>query len=88
MGSLAITLCYVAAGRFDGMLSARPCRSVDVAAAQLIAREAGACVKFGTHLDADITLDLEARFPIAGGLDEELLGTLLAVQREAAGAES
>ena len=35
IGSIAITLCYVACGRFDGMLSARGCRSVDAAAAQL-----------------------------------------------------
>jgi len=84
VGSLAITLCYVAGGRFDGMLSARDCRSVDVAAAQLIAREAGASVKFG-HLPLDrVDLDLAARFPIAAGLDEEMLGTLLEVQREAA----
>ena len=33
---------YVAAGRLDAMLSARGCRSVDAAAAQLIVREAGA----------------------------------------------
>ena len=41
VGSIAISACYVAAGRFDAMLSLRPCRSVDIAAAQLIAREAG-----------------------------------------------
>jgi myo-inositol-1(or 4)-monophosphatase len=83
VGSLAITLCYVGAGRFDGMLSARLCRSVDVAAAQLIAREAGASVKFGHREPAHVELDLDARFPIAAGLDEEMLGTLLEVQREA-----
>ena len=83
VGSLAITLCYVAGGRFDGMLSARPCRSVDVAAAQLIAREAGASVEFGHHRPEEVGLDLDARFPIAAGLDEELLGTLLEIQREA-----
>ena len=33
VGSIAITLAYVAAGRFDAMLSARGCRSVDAAAA-------------------------------------------------------
>jgi myo-inositol-1(or 4)-monophosphatase len=83
VGSLAITLCYVAAGRFDGMLSARNCRSVDVAAAQLIAREAGASLKFG-ELELDrVHLDLAARFPTAAGLDEEMLGTLLDVQRGA-----
>ena len=41
VGSIAITAAYVAAGRFDAMLSLRPCRSVDAAAAQLIVREAG-----------------------------------------------
>ncbi len=84
VGSLAITVCYVAGGRFDGMLSARHCRSVDVAAAQLIAREAGAGVKFGDHDPDAVGLDLDARFPIAAGLDEEMLGTLLEVQRDAA----
>jgi myo-inositol-1(or 4)-monophosphatase len=84
IGSLAITLCYVAAGRFDGMLSARLCRSVDIAAAHLIAREAGASVKFGEREPGEVGLDLAARFPIAAGLDEELLGTLLDVQRGAA----
>jgi myo-inositol-1(or 4)-monophosphatase len=84
VGSLAITLCYVAAGRFDGMLSARHCRSVDVAAAQLIAREAGASVKFADLQPDQVHLDLAARFPIAAALDEEMLGTLLEVQRDAA----
>src|SRR5918994_7163494 len=46
VGAIAITLSYVAAGRFDGMLTARRCRSVDAAAGQLIAREAGAAVEF------------------------------------------
>jgi myo-inositol-1(or 4)-monophosphatase len=83
VGSLAITLCYVAAARFDGMLSARNCRSVDVAAAQLIAREAGASVKFADLQLDQIHLDLAARFPIAAALDEEMLGTLLEVQGDA-----
>ena len=52
VGSIAITAAYVAAGRFDAMLSLRPCRSVDAAAAQLIVREAGGAVAFG-----DLALD-------------------------------
>ena len=84
IGSLAITLSYVGAGRLDGMLAARPCRSVDVAAAQLIAREAGANVKFGNLELAEAHLSLAARYEIVAGLDEEMLGTLLAVQRNAA----
>jgi myo-inositol-1(or 4)-monophosphatase len=84
IGSLAITLCYVAGGRFDGMLSARHCRSVDIAAAQLIAREAGASVRFGDCEPDEVGLDLNARFPIAAALDDEMLGTLLEIQRDAA----
>jgi myo-inositol-1(or 4)-monophosphatase len=83
VGSIAISLCYVAAGRFDGMISARPSRSVDAAAAQLIASEAGASVKFG-HLElSEAELDLAARYDIIAALDEEMLGTLLEVQRSA-----
>jgi len=84
VGALAISICYVAAARFDGMVAARPARSVDVAAAQLIAREAGASVQFGDDGLAAAELDLEARFEIAAALDEEMLGTLREVQRAAA----
>ena len=83
IGSLAITLCYVAAGRLDGMIGARACRSVDVAAAQLIAREAGASVEFAGLELSEAGLDLDQRYEIAAGLDEELLGTLIAAQRGA-----
>src|SRR5207302_1753239 len=41
MGSLAITLCHLAAGRVDGVVSLKPARSVDIAAAQLLVREQG-----------------------------------------------
>jgi myo-inositol-1(or 4)-monophosphatase len=84
LGSLAISLCYVAAGRFDGLVSARQTRSVDIAAAQLIAREAGAVVKFEPFDLDEADLGLEARYDIAGALDEELLETLLEVLRETA----
>jgi myo-inositol-1(or 4)-monophosphatase len=85
VGSLALTLCYVAGGRFDGMISARPTRSVDVAAAQLIVREAGGVLKFDGRTLDEIGLDLAARYELAAGLDEELLGRLLRIQRAAAG---
>ena len=84
LGSMALTLCYVAAGRLDGMIAARPTRSVDVAAAQLIVREAGGVLKFDPHDLADVHLDLAARYHLAAALDEEMLGTLLRVQRSAA----
>ncbi len=84
VGSLALTLCYVAGGRLDGMLGGRPARSVDIAAAQLIAREAGASVEVGTQGLDRAQLDLDARFDVVAALDEEMLGTLLEVQRAVA----
>jgi myo-inositol-1(or 4)-monophosphatase len=82
VGSIAISLCYVGGGRFDGMLTGRACRSVDAAGGQLIAREAGAEVVFdGVGLDA--SLDLDARFHVAAALDRELLAPVLEAQARA-----
>jgi myo-inositol-1(or 4)-monophosphatase len=80
VGSIAITAAYVAAGRFDAMLSLRPCRSVDAAAAQLIVREGGGAVAFGEGALGEASLDLEARYPIAAARDEEALATVRAAQ--------
>jgi myo-inositol-1(or 4)-monophosphatase len=65
VGSIAITVAYVAAARLDAMLSLRSCRSVDAAAAQLIVREAGGKVAFGDLALDDVPLGLDARYPIA-----------------------
>lgn len=65
VGSIAITLCQVAAGRFDGMCSLRPCRSVDVAAAQLVVSEAGGHVSLGADGIRGAGFSLDDRFPIA-----------------------
>jgi myo-inositol-1(or 4)-monophosphatase len=46
LGTIAASLCQVAAARFDGMVSLRRCRGVDAAAGQLIVREAGGVVSF------------------------------------------
>ncbi|HEY6396813.1 MAG TPA: inositol monophosphatase family protein [Solirubrobacteraceae bacterium] len=46
IGSIAASLCQVAAGRFDGMVSLRRARGIDAAAGQLIVREAGGVVGF------------------------------------------
>ena len=46
LGSVAISCSQVAAGRADAMVSLGGCRAVDVAAAQLIVREAGGVVRF------------------------------------------
>jgi myo-inositol-1(or 4)-monophosphatase len=76
VGSIAITAAYVAAGRLDGMVSPRPCRSVDAAAAQLIAREAGGVVAFGDLALEHAGLDLEARYTMAAAAGPVGLGTI------------
>jgi myo-inositol-1(or 4)-monophosphatase len=83
VGSLALTLCYVAGGRLDGMLGGRPARSVDVAAAQLIVREAGGSLVFDGLGLSEAELGLDARYSVCAALDEEMLGTLLEIQRSA-----
>jgi myo-inositol-1(or 4)-monophosphatase len=62
MGSLALSLCHLAAGRVDAVVSLKPARSVDIAAAQLLVRERGLAIDlpeappFGAA-----PLDVEAR---------------------------
>jgi myo-inositol-1(or 4)-monophosphatase len=85
IGSIAISLAYVAAGRFDGMLGLRPCRSVDAAAAQLIAREAGASVAFGDLALDGAELGIRERYPVAAAAGPEGLRTLLEAQRTVPG---
>jgi myo-inositol-1(or 4)-monophosphatase len=80
VGSIAISLCYVAGGRFDAMMTGRASRSVDAAAGQLIAREAGAEVALDGR-GLDVTLDLDARYHVAAALDREMLETVLEAQR-------
>ena len=46
LGTIAASLCQVAAARFDGLVSLRRSRGVDAAAGQLIVREAGGLVSF------------------------------------------
>jgi len=74
LGSVAMTLCLVAAGQLDGMLSLRPIRSVDAAAAQLLVTEAGGAVSFPAADD----LSLEMRSPVLAARDPELLQRLIA----------
>ena len=80
VGSIALTAAYVGAGRFDGMISLRRCRSVDAAAAQLVVREAGGLVAFGDPELAEVALDLDARYPIAASAGERGMELLRAAQ--------
>ncbi len=63
-GSMAFALCQLAAGRVDGMATLARCRSVDVAAAQLIVRESGGLVAFTAFEDPlGAPLDLASHSP-------------------------
>lgn len=78
IGSIALTLCQVAAARYDGMLSLRPCRSIDAAAGQLIVREAGGTVVFGDKQNPlSAPLDLAPHKPVAAGRDRRRAEFLL-----------
>ena len=62
MGSLALSLCHLAAGRVDGVCSLKPARSVDIAAGQLLVRERGLAIDlFEAPPFGAAPLDLEGR---------------------------
>ena len=60
LGSVALSMCLVAAGRLDAMVSLRPVRSVDLAAAWLIVAEAGGVTAL-PDVPAPASLGLEMR---------------------------
>ena len=74
MGSLALSLCHLAAGRFDAVCSLKPYRSVDVAAGQLLVRECGFQLANADSDDAFETapLDLVKRSRLAAAGTPEL----------------
>jgi myo-inositol-1(or 4)-monophosphatase len=72
IGAMAVSLCQVAAARFDAMASLRRCRAVDVAAAQLIVREAGGLVAFIAYDDPlGAPLDIEPHSPVIAARTRE-----------------
>ncbi len=77
IGTIASTLCQVAAARFDGMVSLRRCRGVDAAAGQLIVREGGGVVSFPGR-DGPLTAALDAvpRAPVIAARSEQTLREL------------
>jgi myo-inositol-1(or 4)-monophosphatase len=83
VGAIALSLCWVAAGRFDAALSLGPSRSVDAAAAQLVVREVGLDVAF-IDVDSDlatVSLDLAMRSRVlaaAPRVREDLLALITA----------
>jgi myo-inositol-1(or 4)-monophosphatase len=83
MGSLALSLCHLAAGRVDAVCSLKPARSVDIAAAQLLCRELGLAVElfdveepFGAA-----PLDLEQRSRVVAAGSDAVCGRIAAALR-------
>jgi myo-inositol-1(or 4)-monophosphatase len=79
MGSLALSLCHLAAGRVDGVCSLKPARSVDIAAAQLLVRERGLAIDlFEDQPFAAAPLDLQGRSRVVAAGTPELCQQLAA----------
>jgi myo-inositol-1(or 4)-monophosphatase len=79
MGSLALSLCYLAAGRLDAVCSLKPARSVDIAAAQLLVRERGLAVDLPEAPPfADAPLDVAARSRVVAAATPERCADLWA----------
>jgi myo-inositol-1(or 4)-monophosphatase len=77
MGSLAITLCHLAAGRVDGVVSLKSARSVDIAAAQLLVRERGLAIELPDDPPFGAApLDLVPRSRVAAAGTDELVARL------------
>jgi myo-inositol-1(or 4)-monophosphatase len=70
LGTVAVSLCQLAATRVDGMLTLSRCRAVDAAAGQLIVRESGGAVAFTAFADPlSAPLDLVAHSPLIAARD-------------------
>jgi len=80
IGSIAISLCQLAPTRVDGMLTLWRTRAVDVAAAQLIVREAGGLVAFPAFDDPlGAPLDLQPHSPVVAARTARALAQLIAI---------
>jgi myo-inositol-1(or 4)-monophosphatase len=84
MGSLALSLCHLAAGRVDGVVSLKAARSVDIAAAQLLVRECGLAIELfedPPFVGAPLDLGTRSRLAAAGSAElVERLATALQVR--------
>jgi len=79
MGSLALSLCHLAAGRVDAVCSLKAARAVDIAAAQLLVREVGLPIELpDAGPFGEAPLDLEGRSRVVAAGTSELCRTLVA----------
>jgi len=78
MGSLALSLCHLAAGRVDAVCSLKPARSVDIAAAQLLVRERGLAIDlFEAPPFEEAPLDVKGRSRVVAAGTPELCQQLV-----------
>ena len=79
IGSIALSLAFVAGTRFDAMMSLYDSRSVDAAAGQMLVRELGGAVAFPDAGGdaANVPLHLDMRSRILAAANEQILGSLL-----------
>jgi myo-inositol-1(or 4)-monophosphatase len=79
MGSLALSLCHLAAGRIDAVCSLKPARAVDIAAAQLLVRERGLAIDLPDAPPfATAPLDVEGRSRVVAAGTPDLCRQLTA----------
>ena len=80
MGSLALSLCHLAAGRVDAVCSLKGARSVDIAGAQLLVREVGLAIDlFDVETPfGEAPLDLEGRSRVAAAGNDRLVAQVAA----------
>jgi myo-inositol-1(or 4)-monophosphatase len=77
MGSLALSLCHLAAGRVDAVCSLKAARAVDIAAAQLFVREAGLAIDLPDAPPFDeAPLDTEGRSRVVAGATADVCAQL------------
>jgi myo-inositol-1(or 4)-monophosphatase len=80
MGSLALSLCHLAAGRVDAVCSLKGARSVDIAAAQLLVRECGLAIDLPEAPPfGEAPLDNEGRSRVVAAGTPELCHQLFAL---------
>jgi myo-inositol-1(or 4)-monophosphatase len=73
MGSLALSLCHLAAGRVDAVCCLKPARSIDIAAAQLLVRERGYAIElFEDPPFGSAPLDLGQRSRVVAAANDDL----------------
>lgn len=77
MGSLALSLCHLAAGRVDAVCSLKAARAVDIAAAQLLIRECALAIDLPESPPFDeAPLDTEGRSRVVAAATPEICARL------------